>query len=73
MCPVLSFTPQVEGALRWFDETHAVVEGQLRRVALPGGGALGDQDARLMEAMGVLRAVHEDLMRQQRRPRGGRS
>jgi hypothetical protein len=64
-CPVLAFTPAVESALRWFDATHEPVpaEGRWRRVALPGAGGIGDQDARLMDALDLLRRVQTDLMR----------
>jgi len=34
-----------------------------RRIALPGAGSVGDQDARLMEALELLRRVHDDLLR----------
>jgi hypothetical protein len=34
-----------------------------RRSALPSAGSLGEQDARLMEALDVLRGVHDDLVK----------
>lgn len=64
-CPVLAFTPAVESALRWFDATHELDTGfgtvRWRRIGLPGAGALGEQDARLMEALDLLRDVHNDM------------
>lgn len=55
----------MEAALRWFDLTHEPVpaEGRWRRTALPSSGGAGDQDARLMEALEVLRHVHDDILR----------
>jgi len=71
VCPVLAFTPEVEGALRWFEQTHelTLADGRAwwRRTGLPGPGSVGDQNARLMEALDILRQVHDDLLRQ--RPR----
>lgn len=71
MCPVLAFTPEVEGALRWFDATHELTsaDGQLwwRRIGLPGPGSVGDQNARLMEALDLLQQVHLELVRPERR------
>lgn len=65
-CPVLAFTPATESALRWFDSTYELTEirGRVvfRRTELPGPGGVGDQDARLMDALEVLRRVHDDLM-----------
>lgn len=67
VCPVLAFTPTVSSALRWFDATHELVnaDGRFwwRRTALPGPGSLGEQDSRLLEALEVLRGVHNDLVK----------
>jgi len=64
---VLAFTPEVDGALRWFEATHELTnaDGRFwwRRVGLPGPGSVGEQDARLMEALEVLQRVYDDLMR----------
>lgn len=64
---MLAFTPEVEAALSWFDATHELMvsEGRAwwRRTVLPGPGSLGEQNARLMEALDYLRQVHDDLLR----------
>lgn len=71
---MLAFTPAVESALRWFDATHEIDAGfgvaRWRRIGLPGAGALGEQDARLMEALDLLRDVHNDML--MRKPKGER-
>jgi len=64
---VLAFTPAVEHALDWFDDTHELeatpVGLRYRRTCLPGSGGNGDQDAALMEALDLLLAVHNDIVR----------
>lgn len=62
ICPVLAFTPAVERVLRWFDCTHDLVEGRWRRTGLPGPGSLGDQEAWLLEALELVRAVQNSLI-----------
>jgi hypothetical protein len=67
-CPVLAFTPEIDSALRWFDATHELVtdatgRAWYRRTALPGAGGVGEQDAQLMDALDLLRRVHDDLVR----------
>lgn len=73
MCPVLAFTPTVESALRWFEATHELVnaDGRFwwRRTLLPGPGSVGEQDARLMEALDLLLSVHNDLVRPKGKPK----
>jgi hypothetical protein len=66
-CPVRNFTPQVEEALEWFAMTHeqqVVGMGGVvwRRVSLPGPGSIGDQDARLMTMLDVVRAARNELL-----------
>jgi hypothetical protein len=63
---VLAFTPEVASALRWFDATHELTTDQTgrcwyRRTALPGAGGLAEQDPQLMDALDLLRRVHDDL------------
>ena len=64
---MLALTPEVESALRWFEATHELVnaDGRFwwRRTSLPGPGSVGEQDARLLGALDVLRQVYDDLMR----------
>ena len=59
MCPVRSFTPQVEEVLRLFYLTHTLSAiGQSvtwQRIALVRDGGIEDQDAWLMDAMGIVR------------------
>ena len=58
-CPVRSFTPQVEEVLRLFYLTHTLAAiGQSvtwQRIALVRDGGIEDQDAWLMDAMGIVR------------------
>lgn len=69
MCPVLSFSPEVESLLDVFDNTHArrfdslVGRVWYERIALPGPGSLVEQDARTMDAMEFLRVIHDDMVR----------
>lgn len=68
VCPVLSFTPEVERALRWFDATHEVViepmsgRAHYRRTGLPGPGSVGEQEHRLLETLDFLRRLHDELI-----------
>lgn len=66
VCPVLSFTPEVQEALHWFALTHQQVVAGLgsvhwMRTALPAAGGVGDQDARLFETLEFLRTLHDQL------------
>ncbi len=65
MCPVRVLTPEVRTALTWFEETHQLVFEQgiayWRRTALPHAGGIGDQDARLLAELDVLRLVHDAI------------
>jgi hypothetical protein len=69
---VLAFTPEVESALRWFDATHEIEirDGRAwwRRTVLPGPGGLGEQDAKLMAALDLLRRVHNDMLTPKTKP-----
>jgi hypothetical protein len=62
----LAFTPDVQSALRWFDATHELTnaDGRFwwRRTGLPGPGSMGEQDARLMEAIELLEAAHAAII-----------
>lgn len=62
----MAFTPDVDDALRWFGWTHDVEIGmggaRWRRVALPGPGGLGEQDARLMQTLDHLRHLANRLL-----------
>ena len=66
-CPVLAFEPRVMAVLEWFDRTYALVEvrGQVRyqRQAWPGPGSVGDQDAKLLQALDVLQRTQNDVIR----------
>lgn len=65
VCPVLSFTPQVEEVLRVFYWTHDIVvlgnAVQWQQRFFPREGGLDDQEAWTMSALGYLRAVHNRL------------
>lgn len=65
---MLAFTPDVTAALDWFDATHQVASdfgrAYWRQVSLPATGGAGDQDAWLMQALEVLRDVHDTLLRE---------
>ena len=62
---MLAFTPEVKAYIEWFDLTHRLVneDGWVHsiRIALPAAGGVGDQDARLMEALELLKHVHDEL------------
>lgn len=69
---MLAFTPDVESALRWFDATYEreTLEpgARWRRMDLPAPGGMGEQDAGLMDALDLLRRVHNDLVRPKTKP-----
>lgn len=69
-CPVLSFTPDVEWALRTFYWSHDVVmhgpSATWMQTRLVRAGGLDDQEAWLTSALGVLRSVHAQMTREQR-------
>ncbi len=65
---MLSFTPEVESVLRWFEATYELeVSGfggaRYRRIGLPGPGSVGDQDAWLMDALDFVRRISDDTLR----------
>lgn len=63
---MLSFTPEVERALRVFENTHEIVTDfgstRFRRISLPAPGRIEDQDARVMETMELLLDVQNDAI-----------
>lgn len=66
VCPVLSFTPEVEEALRWFDRCYELqVTGlgtvQWVRTALPGSGGIGTQPEWLVLALKELQRINDDI------------
>ncbi len=65
-CPVRALTPEVTSALTWFELTHQLVAqfgtAYWMRTALPQAGGIGEQDARLMDALEVLRSVHDQVV-----------
>jgi predicted NBD/HSP70 family sugar kinase len=68
-CPVLAFTPDVEEWLDRFDETHEARQGAIVRIGLPGPGSAGEQDAKTIEALRVIRhATTRALSELARRP-----
>ncbi|HXG88765.1 MAG TPA: hypothetical protein VNJ02_10550 [Vicinamibacterales bacterium] len=69
-CPVLSFTPEIENALRVFYWTHEVTthpNGAVRwqRTSLPAAGGLDEQNAWLMSALGCVHQTHLEVMHEQ--------
>lgn len=65
---MLSFTPEVESVLRWFEATHVLeVSGfgaaRYRRIGLPGPGNVGEQEAWLMAALDFVRRISDDTLR----------
>ncbi len=62
---MLTFTPDIEAAMAWFDATHrlAIEDGRAQwiRTAFPRAGGAGEQDARLMAALEHLRLLHNTL------------
>lgn len=70
---MLLFTPDVVDALRWFERTHHLLGGfgwaRMQRTALPAPGAVGDQPAKLMEAIEVIAREHNRLLRGASKPR----
>jgi hypothetical protein len=65
-CPVRSFTTFVDEVLEWFDATYelAPVGGlavMWQRAALPVAGGLGEQPAKLIEALGFV-ANHRNAL-----------
>lgn len=73
-CPVRSLTPETRDVLRWFDQTHELQVGfgaaTWHRHSLPGPGGLGDQDARLMAGLDLVRDEKNLLLND--RPRSKR-
>ena len=63
---MLLFTPDVQELYEWFYATHELTQtgGSVmwHRIALPGPGALGEQDAKLMEALDYLRGVTNERL-----------
>lgn len=66
-CPVRSFTPDVETALRVFFVTHECTSEGWRPVGSPTAGGLEDQEAWMVSAMAVLRRVHNELTSERQR------
>jgi hypothetical protein len=71
-CPVLSFTPDAQTALQWFALTHDVEadasgRNRWRRIAWPAAGGAGDQDARLVQQLEVLRGTFNALSHERAR------
>ena len=65
-CPVLSFTPEIEEAMRLFYWSHSVVVDagknvRYRQIHLINPGGVQDQDAWLTGAFGHLRAIHYEI------------
>lgn len=61
VCPVRSFTPEIEATLRLFFWSHELRQTGWTRVCLPADGGLDDQTAWTMGALGVLQTVHNRL------------
>lgn len=74
-CPLRHFTPRVREALAWFEQCYDLDVGfgviRWKRVALPRAGAIADQDPWLLEAMGALQNVWNQ-MAQEKPERGTR-
>lgn len=69
VCPVLSFTSDVQSVLRWFDWTHALTVipmggARFERVAWPRRGAAAAQDAWLTAALDYVRLVRNAILRE---------
>lgn len=69
VCPVLSFTPDVESVLRWFGWTYALTVipmagARFERVAWPRPGDAGAQDAWLTAALDYVRLVRNAIIRE---------
>jgi hypothetical protein len=56
----------VEALYGWFQATHELTPTaggvMWHRIALPAAGAVGDQDAKLMDALDYLRTVTNKLL-----------
>jgi len=68
-CPILSFTPKVEEALRLFYLSHEIVGIGMsvmwqQRTQIKNGN-LEDQDAWMESALGCLRTIHNEALRAQ--------
>jgi hypothetical protein len=66
-CPVLAFTPETERVLQLFSWTHELsIEGpgvlRYRRIGLPAGPALGDQEAWTLEALVAVRNDYNEML-----------
>lgn len=58
MCPVLHVdAPANQEWLSWFDRTHRVVQGEVRRIEWPFAGAMADQSAKLVDAFELIANV----------------
>lgn len=68
VCPVLSFTPEVEDLLQIFDWTHEPEPTESgmrwRQTSLPAAGGLDDQEAWTMTGLSWLRQVHGLIARE---------
>jgi len=64
-------TPDVRQALQWFEATHRLEPTMTgvawRRIALPHAGAVGEQDARLMEQLDVIEETFTAVTRERQR------
>lgn len=60
--------PEVETLTSWFLQTHEIQhdpmtgQSQWRRFALPMGGGAGDQDARLMAGLDLMRSLYNEVI-----------
>lgn len=67
---MLAFTPEVESALRWFDLTHTLVtdfgRARFQRTSLPGPGSIADHDAKLIEALEMVRYISDECVNEAR-------
>ena len=62
VCPVRSFSPDIEATLRLFFWTHQYSATGWVRGCLPSDGGIEAQDAWTMAALGVLQVIHNRLM-----------
>lgn len=74
-CPVRDITPEVEEYEWWFEQTHEISAVGMstllvcRCVRLPEAGSVGEQEARLWQALTVLAATTNELLAEQAKKR----
>ena len=75
VCPVKSFTTEVELITRWFAQCYAIQvdamsgHAEWKRTNLPRAGGIGEQDSRLMHGLEACAAISNEILVEDRKRR----